>query len=183
MGTEISKFTQHICVKPPHYKVLILGLEGSGKTTIFDRIKSNEVYIRNPTIGFNVEQIKLNGLKVTLWDFGGHEKIMKLWDKYFDKTDLVILVIDSTDPEALIRVKDVLKMIKEKLGNIYLLILITKIDLFETMENERIIKETNLYDYGLKIAKVLRVSPVLGDGMRETENAISNTLKNIKIIK
>ena len=79
MGKEISKFSQKICVRTGFHKVLILDLEGTGKTTLFNRLKSNEVYVTNQTIGFNVEQIKLNSQIITLWDFGGHEKIMILW--------------------------------------------------------------------------------------------------------
>lgn len=103
MGKEISKFSQKICTRSPFYKVLILGLEGSGKTTLYDRIKSNEVYITHPKIGFNLDQVKLDLVSMTLLDFGEHEKIMSLWEKYFDNTDLVILVIYSTDSSSWIK--------------------------------------------------------------------------------
>jgi ADP-ribosylation factor-like protein 1 len=183
MGKEISKFSQKICVRTGFYKVLILGLEGTGKTTLFDRLKSNEVYITNPTIGFNVEQIKLDSQIVTLWDFGGHEKIMNLWDRYFDNTDLVILVLDSTDSDSWEKIQNILKIIKEKLSNIYLLILINKIDLNGTQSNEYIIEKCELYKYDLKIAKVLRTSLVRGDGLKEVTKTMTNLLQNNNYIK
>ena len=78
MGNEISEITQKMCMKSSNYKILILGLEGSGKTTLFDRLKYNEVYIRYPTIGFLADNIKISKLNVTLWDFGGNSKMIKL---------------------------------------------------------------------------------------------------------
>lgn len=181
MGKEISKFSQKICIKTNHYKVLILGLEGAGKTTLFDRVKSNEVYIRNPTIGFNAEQLKIDGLMITLWDFGGHEKIMNLWDRYFDNTDLVILVVDSTDIEGVTKVKDILTLIKEQMPNIYVIIVLNKIDLTQALSTEGFIKETDMYSYDLKIAKVIRTSLTRGDGVKELSKTMTNTLKSAKI--
>jgi small GTP-binding protein len=179
MGKEISKFSQKICLRTGYYKVLILGLEGSGKTTLFDRIKSNEVYIRTPTIGFNSEQIKQDGMMITLWDMGGHEKVMDLWDRYFDNTDLVILVIDSTDRESYDGLKNILKMIKDSMENIYVLILINKIDLTDSISTEEIVERVDLYKFGLKIAKVMRISTTRGDGMKEVKKTMSYVLKNI----
>ena len=179
MGKEISKFSQRICTRSPFYKILILGLEGSGKTTLYDRIRSNEVYITNPTIGFNVEQVKMDWLSLTLWDFGGHEKIMSLWEKYFDNTDLVLLVIDSTDSSNWEKVKCILKMVQDKLRNVYILILINKSDLPDSQKTELIVDKIDLYKYSLKIANVLRSSFVRGDGMKEITKTISSTLQTI----
>jgi small GTP-binding protein len=176
MGKELSKLSHKICLKNNLYKVVLLGLEGSGKTSLFDRIKSNEVYIRHPTIGFNVEQIKLDGLLMTLWDFGGNDKIMNLWDRYVDNTDLVILVIDSNDYGGLVKVKEILAMLKEKMPEVYVLIVINKIDLRQSLSNDVIVKQTDLYNCNLKIANVLRVSTTRGDGIKETNKAIKNIL-------
>lgn len=178
MGKQISKFSQQICAKPNFYKVLILGLEGSGKTNVFDRLKSNEVFVRHPTIGFNAEQIKLDNMMVTLWDFGGHEKIMNLWERYFEETDLVLLVIDSTDPNNFDRFKTVLEMLRSKLSQVCIIIILNKIDLKESLSLDEIVKGTNLYGYGLKIAKVIRTSTVRGDGMREVMRTMLSVLRN-----
>jgi small GTP-binding protein len=176
MGKELSKLSHKICLKSSIYKVVLLGLEGSGKTSLFDRIKSNEVYIRHPTIGFNVEQIRLDGIPMTLWDFGGNEKIMNLWDRYIDGTDLVVLVIDSGDEGNLQKVKDILKILKEKLPEVYVLIVVNKIDLRQSLPNDVIEKETDLYGSNLKIANVIRASTTRGDGIREINKAIKSIL-------
>lgn len=179
MGKEISKLSQKICIKSNYYKILLLGLEGTGKTTLFDRIKSNEVYIRNPTIGFNAEQIKLEGHNVTLWDFGGHEKIMSLWHRYFLNTDLVILVIDSSDSDSFDKLKNILNMIRDNIPDVYVMVVINKIDLKEAMSTEKIESMIDLYNYGLKIANVIRTSMVRGDGVKEVIKYISKILRNV----
>lgn len=181
MGQKISEFTKSICAKKSFHKVLMLGPEGVGKTTIFHRLSTNEVKMTYPTIGFNVDTLKMGSMAVNLWDFGGHEKIMKLWDKYFDFVDLVILVIDSTDSECFEKVKQILQKIKEDLPETYVLIVANKVDLKQqTMSTDTIVKSINLYDYDMKIANFVRCSATTGEGMKEITKSIINTLKNKK---
>ena len=52
-------------------KILILGLDGAGKTTIMYKLKFDETVASVPTIGFNVEEIKYKNLKFMCWDIGG----------------------------------------------------------------------------------------------------------------
>ena len=40
-----------------------------------------------PTIGFNVENLHIWGLKLTVWDVGGQARIRPLWRHYTTKTD------------------------------------------------------------------------------------------------
>ena len=183
MGKELSKLSQSICVKNSYYKVIILGPEGSGKTSLYDRIKTNEILVRNPTIGFNVDQIILNGLNITLWDFGGHEKMMDLWEKYFDNTDLVILVIDSTDKESIINMEKIFDLLKKKLPNIYILIIMNKIDLSQSMDNETILKLSNFYRFNFKLSNIVRISSKRGDNLNKLNKTLVKTLTSLKYNK
>lgn len=56
-------------------KGVILGLDGSGKTTVLYKWKSNRHVQTIPTIGFNVETISCNGIDITFFDVGGCDKI------------------------------------------------------------------------------------------------------------
>lgn len=185
MGSQniISKFSQRICAKTIFYKILILGTEGSGKTTLFDRIKSNEVLIRNPTIGFNVERIKIDKFNISFWDFGGHDKIINLYDKYLTNTDIIILVIDSTDDseDNVLQNKRILKMIQENAPDCYVIIVINKIDLNkESIKTEEIVKSLDLFSYKLKIANILRMSCTHNCNVKEIKNLIKSTLRSIE---
>lgn len=56
-------------------RILILGLDGAGKTTILYRLQVGEVVTTIPTIGFNVEQVIYKNLKFQVWDLGGQTSI------------------------------------------------------------------------------------------------------------
>ena len=53
-------------------RILILGLDGAGKTTILYRLQVSEVVTTIPTIGFNVETVQYKNLKFQVWDLGEH---------------------------------------------------------------------------------------------------------------
>ena len=75
-------------------KVLLLGLDGAGKTSLLLQYKDNQFTNTVPTIGLNVEQIKFRKYLITMWDVGG--QATKLWKHYFDHIDAIIYVLDST---------------------------------------------------------------------------------------
>ena len=180
MGTTINKLSQTFCTKIQYFKVLILGLEGAGKTTIFERIRTSDLNYTSPTIGFNVEQVKLDNFIINLWDFGGHEKIMCLWERYFDNVDLIILVLDSTDNENVEKVKEIFDIIKSKTKDTFILLLANKIDLKDqSMSTNEMAKLFDIYKYDLKIVNFIPCSAVTSQGMGEMKKSIVTALKNI----
>lgn len=81
-------------------RILMLGLDAAGKTTIVYKLKLNETVTTIPTIGFNVETVEpMKGVTFTVWDVGGQTKIRALWKHYFTNTDGLLFVVDSADPE------------------------------------------------------------------------------------
>jgi small GTP-binding protein len=82
-------------------RLLMLGLDASGKTTILYKMKMGEVSYTVPTIGFNVESISYRNIQFNVWDIGGQDKIRPLWRHYFVNTQGLIFVVDSEDSERL----------------------------------------------------------------------------------
>ncbi|XP_063216763.1 E3 ubiquitin-protein ligase TRIM23-like [Bacillus rossius redtenbacheri] len=82
-------------------RVVTLGLDGAGKTSILFKLKQNEFMAAIPTIGFNVEMVEYRNLKFTIWDVGGQPKLRPLWKHYYLNTQAVVFVIDSSDQERL----------------------------------------------------------------------------------
>ncbi|CAG0917031.1 unnamed protein product [Notodromas monacha] len=82
-------------------RILMIGLDNAGKTTILYKMKLNELVTSIPTIGFNVECIDYKNLNMTIWDVGGQKTIRALWRHYYQNTQAVIYVIDSNDAERL----------------------------------------------------------------------------------
>lgn len=60
-------------------RILLLGLDAAGKTTILYRLKLGEIIHTIPTIGFNVETVQYKRTSFTVWDIGGQNKIRPLW--------------------------------------------------------------------------------------------------------
>jgi ADP-ribosylation factor-like protein 1 len=54
-------------------RILILGLDNAGKTTILYRLQTPDEPIGQtvPTIGFNVETLQYQNIKFQVWDLGG----------------------------------------------------------------------------------------------------------------
>uniref|UniRef100_A0A8R1DNG1 Uncharacterized protein n=1 Tax=Caenorhabditis japonica TaxID=281687 RepID=A0A8R1DNG1_CAEJA len=79
-------------------RVVLLGLDGAGKTSIVRRLKKvriDAVMAPHPTIGFNIETIHYKNYRLTFWDVGGLPKFRHLWKHYYTNTQAVIFVIDG----------------------------------------------------------------------------------------
>jgi len=85
MGLAISKLFDKFFGKK-ELRILMLGLDAAGKTTILYKLKLGEVVSSVPTIGFNVETLEYKKIKFTVWDVGGQDKIRLLWRHYYQNT-------------------------------------------------------------------------------------------------
>jgi small GTP-binding protein len=100
MGNIFSRLLELINPKK-EFRILMLGLDQAGKTTILYKLKLGEVVSSVPTIGFNVETLEYKNIKFMVWDIGGQDKIRQLWKHYYHNTQGLIFVIDSQDLERL----------------------------------------------------------------------------------
>jgi len=115
----------------PNYRVLTLGLDAAGKTTILFQMKLGETRTTTPTIGFNVETVEYKNLKFTMWDIGGQDKLRPLWRSYYPGTQAIIFVIDAADDDRLMLAKRELGKLMEEaeLKDCALLVFANKQDL------------------------------------------------------
>ncbi|UJR38343.1 hypothetical protein I4U23_031013 [Adineta vaga] len=107
-----SRNKRRVCSKK---KVLILGLDRSGKTDLFHRLLSyNKPSLKiesfpQPTMGYNVETIGVRCRhlshrryhKITLWDCGGHSAVRSLWSYHYSNTSLLLWLINIHDRNRL----------------------------------------------------------------------------------
>src|SRR3954447_23133778 len=87
-------------------RILMVGLDAAGKTTILYKLKLGEVVTTIPTIGFNVETVEFKNIRFTVWDVGGQTRIRPLWKYYFQNTQGLIFVVDSNDRERIEEAKE-----------------------------------------------------------------------------
>jgi len=78
-------------------RILVLGLDNSGKTTILKKLSGEDIQHITPTQGFNIKSLVQSDVKLKVWDVGGQKTIRPYWRNYFDSTDALIFVIDSSD--------------------------------------------------------------------------------------
>lgn len=112
-------------------RVLMLGLDSAGKTTILYHLKAGRSCQTIPTVGFNVETVTYKNLKFNVWDVGGQEKIRVLWRHYYAGTQGLIFVVDSADSDRIAEAKDELHRIlsDRDMQNAVLLIYANKQDI------------------------------------------------------
>ena len=135
MGFIPSKFSSSFFCKK-NYRILMVGLDNSGKTSILYRLKIGDFINTKITLGFNLEEIKYKGLNLSLWDIGGNNifyenKVRQLWKHYYQNTDGIIFVIDSNDTERFEQDKEALSLLifNDEFINIPLLVFANKQDL------------------------------------------------------
>ncbi|XP_030749756.1 ADP-ribosylation factor-like protein 3 [Sitophilus oryzae] len=116
-------------------RLLLLGLDNAGKTTILKILASEEITNITPTAGFNIKSVVTDGFKLNVWDIGGQRKIRPYWKNYFENTDVLIYVVDSADKKRLeetgIELYELLS--DEKLKNVPLLVYANKQDLPDSL--------------------------------------------------
>jgi len=80
-------------------KVLVVGLDNSGKSTIINKLKPKKSSSQEimPTPGFQVEQVSKGKVNLTCFDMSGAGRYRNLWEYYYRDAQAVIFVIDSAD--------------------------------------------------------------------------------------
>lgn len=168
MGFFISKLWNNILSKNKDVRVLLLGLDGAGKTTILYNIKMGEVVKTIPTIGFNVESLEYKRLKFNVWDVGGQHKIRLLWRHYYQNADALIFVVDSTDDERIEEAAEEIQkmLLDDELKNCSLLVMANKQDLSGAITPSEVAKKLRLE--GIKRNWIVQgTSATTGQGLKE----------------
>merc|ERR1712137_741878 len=82
MGASLARVWDRLVGKL-EARIVTVGLDAAGKTTVLYKVHLGETVTTIPTIGFNVEVLERKGLSLTVWDIGGQDKIRKLWKHYY----------------------------------------------------------------------------------------------------
>lgn len=132
--------------KEKEIRILMVGLDNSGKTTIVLRINGEDTSVVSPTLGFNIKTLTYQKYTLNIWDVGGQKTIRSYWRNYFEQTDGLVWVVDSSDLRRLddckMELNNLLK--EERLSGSSLLILANKQDIKGALTPEEIAKVLNL---------------------------------------
>jgi small GTP-binding protein len=163
-------------------RILMVGLDAAGKTTILYKLKLGEVVTTIPTIGFNVETVEYKKISFTVWDVGGQDKIRPLWRHYYQNTHGLIFVVDSNDRDRIEDAKEELHRMlnEEELRDAVVLVFANKQDLPNAMTVAEITDKLGLQSMRHRQWFVQSTCATTGDGLYEGLDWLSRTLNNHK---
>uniref|UniRef100_A0A0E0C9E1 ADP-ribosylation factor n=1 Tax=Oryza meridionalis TaxID=40149 RepID=A0A0E0C9E1_9ORYZ len=177
MGLTFTKLFSRLFAKK-EMRILMVGLDAAGKTTILYKLKLGEIVTTIPTIGFNVETVEYKNISFTVWDVGGQDKIRPLWRHYFQNTQGLIFVVDSNDRERVVEARDELhRMLNEdELRDAVLLVFANKQDLPNAMNAAEITDKLGLHSLRQRHWYIQSTCATSGEGLYEGLDWLSNNI-------
>ena len=158
--------------KEKEVRILILGLDNAGKTTILRKFCGDPIDTIEPTLGFNIKTLEHKNYQLNVWDVGGQKTIRAYWRNYFERTDGLIWVVDSADQARLEICKNELSSLleQEKLAGASLLILANKQDVKGALNADEIANSLGLREdtsFQNRHWSIRGCSAVTGEGLKD----------------
>ncbi|XP_064617792.1 uncharacterized protein LOC135482047 [Liolophura sinensis] len=185
MGKVLSRVNQVFKdLRQTPSRILMVGLDSAGKTTILYKIKLDENDIETvPTVGFNVETVTVcDNVTFTVWDVGGQEKLRRLWTMYFKGSDGIIFVVDSSDKDRLPAAREELKHMckSQELKGVPLMVIANKQDVKGALSSSKIADWLGLGKIKDRYWCVQKASATRGEGLLEAMTTMATLVKNYK---
>ncbi|KAG2540279.1 ADP-ribosylation factor-related protein 1-like [Panicum virgatum] len=157
------------------FRVLILGVDKAGKTTLLEKLKS--IYLKGeglppdrvvPTVGLNIGRMEDANAKLVFWDLGGQVGLRAIWEKYYEEAHAIMYVIDAATASSFEDAKSALdKVIRhEHLRGAPLLIVANKQDLPGVINDEELALFLNLKELDERPYMFQAVSAYDGRGIK-----------------
>ncbi|CAH1792037.1 unnamed protein product [Owenia fusiformis] len=153
--------------KEKEVRLLMLGLDNAGKTTILKKFNGEDIDTISPTLGFNIKTLEHRGFKLNVWDVGGQKSLRSYWRNYFESTDGLIWVVDSADRRRLQDTRQELDalLLEERLAGATLLVFANKQDLPGALSATEIREALNLDNIKSHHWLILGCSAVTGENL------------------
>jgi ADP-ribosylation factor protein 1 len=186
MGLAFSTFGRLFCKKET--RIVMLGMDAAGKTTILYKLRLGEVKTTIPTIGFNVETLTYSGkslVSFTAWDVGGRDKIRSLWRHYFKDMSAIVYVVDSNDRDRIEEAADELdRTLSElELEGLPLLVFANKQDLPNAMSTLEVSDNLRLNKIRTRHWFIQASCATTGDGLYEGLDWLSSAAVRAKTVQ
>lgn len=174
--------------KEREMRILLLGLDNAGKTTVVKALRGEDVRTISPTLGFDISTMEFGEYRLNLWDVGGQQTIRAYWRNYFEQTDGIVWVVDSADVARLHDCRRELEALlkEERLAGASLVILANKQDLAGALSANEIAKHLALDDivgrkrhWSVFSCSAVDVDNVESDGSRQLRESFTWLVSDI----
>ncbi|KAG8923708.1 ADP-ribosylation factor-like protein 2 [Tulasnella sp. 418] len=155
--------------KEREMRILFLGLDNAGKTTIVKKLNGDDINTVSPTLGFEIKTFIHGHYTLNIWDVGGQRTLRPYWRNYFEQTDALVWVVDSSDRLRMGDCRDELHSLlqEDRLAGASLLVFANKQDLEGAMSEAEIRDALNLTAIKMHNWKILSCSAVTGHNLLE----------------
>ncbi|KAF8728888.1 hypothetical protein HU200_018183 [Digitaria exilis] len=171
------------------FRVLILGVDKAGKTTLLEKLKS--IYLKGeglppdrvvPTVGLNIGRIEDANAKLVFWDLGGQVGLRTIWEKYYEEAHAIIYVIDAATASSFEDAKSALEKVirHEHLRGAPLLIVANKQDLPGVINDEELAKFLHLKELDERPYMFQAVSAYDGRGIKSAIDWLMEQMEKCK---
>ncbi|XP_056324017.1 ADP-ribosylation factor 4-like [Danio aesculapii] len=183
MGSFFSQIFSRLFKGKKQIRLVMVGLDGAGKTTVLYQLKLGEAVASIATIGFNVETVEYKNISFTVCDIGYHSKLRSFWKYYYQNCQGLIFVVDSSDHERIERAAEVISsmLAEDETRGAVLLVLANKQDLPKAMPVHELTDRLGLHALTGRQWFVQSTSAVQGSGLYEGLNWLTDQLSNNNI--
>eukprot|EP00824_Muranothrix_gubernata_P016819 TRINITY_DN345_c0_g1_i1.p1 TRINITY_DN345_c0_g1~~TRINITY_DN345_c0_g1_i1.p1 ORF type:complete len:181 (+),score=44.85 TRINITY_DN345_c0_g1_i1:139-681(+) len=168
MGLSLSRLFARLFSKKD-LRILMVGLDSAGKTTILYKLKLGTTIQSIPTLGFNVETINIKNVKFNVWDVGGQDRMRPLWRHYFTGTQGLVFVVDSSDGQRMEEAKEEFHNIvsDREMMEVPVLVFGNKKDVEGALDEEQVTDRLALHKLRDRDWHIVLSCALTGEGLKE----------------
>ena len=129
-------------------KLLLLGLDNAGKTTLLQCLKTGNFMQFEPSKSYQTIDLTIEGIHFSAFDLGGHDIARQSWSDYFLNANAIVFMVDAAAQDRFAEAKAELdKLLQdEALKDVPFLILGNKIDIPTSVPKDQLAQALGIYN-------------------------------------